>query len=174
MITLFLALATVLAVLLQVSLPFGYLPLDLAFLVCVFTGLQRGRGAGLMMGALGGLLLDALVSPRLGPRLVSLALSGAIADSLSSVVNREQPRLQALAAAALSLLHDGLLYGCAALMDLGQGGPRRFLLDYALPRLALHGLLAVPFFFVFRAMVRARVFQDPLSRKPSVIRKLPR
>jgi len=173
-ITLFLALLTACAALLQVSLPFGYLPLDLVFLVVVFTGLQRGRGAGLASGALGGLLLDSLVSPRLGPRLISLALSGAIADSLSDSVNREQPRLQMAVAALLSLVHDLLLFWGASALGLSQGGGRRFLLAYALPRLALHALLAVPFYFVFRAIVRAPVFQDPLTKPPVVIRKLPR
>jgi rod shape-determining protein MreD len=174
LISLFLAALTVAAVMLQVSLPMGYLPLDLVFMVCVFTGLQRGRGAGFATGVLGGLLLDALVSPQLGPRLVSLSLIGAIADSISGSVNREQPRLQMLAAAGLSLLHDAILFWAAAALELGQGGARRFLLDYALPRLGVHAALAIPFYFVFRAIVRARVFQDPLTRKPSVIRKLPR
>jgi rod shape-determining protein MreD len=174
MIALVLSLITLMAVWLQVSLPFVYLPVDLVFLVCVFTGLQRGRGLGLMVGVLGGVLLDALVSPRLGPRLISLAMTGAIADSLSGSLNREQPRLQVLAAAVLSLIHDCILYLAAALLDLSQDGLRRFFLDYALPRLVLHAALAVPFFFIFRALVRARVFQDPLSRPPGVIRKLPR
>lgn len=174
MITVFLMFLTLCAALLQVSLPFSYLPLDVVFLVCAFAGLQRGRGAGFITGALGGLLLDALVSPRLGPRTISLALIGAVADSLSETVNREQPRLQLLAAALLSLGHDLLLYWSAAALELSQGGGKRFLFNYALPRLALHAALAVPFYFVFRAIVRAPVFQDPLSRPPAVIRKLPR
>lgn len=174
MIKVFLACLTLAAALLQVSLPFAYLPVDFVFLVVVFTGLQRGRGAGLAMGVIGGLALDALVSPRLGPRLVSLAMTGALADFLYYSVNREQPRLQLLGAAALSLFHDLALFWCAAALQLSQGGGRRFLFDYALPRLALHAVLVVPSYFVFRAMVRARVFQDPLTRPPTVIRKLPR
>lgn len=174
MMILFLALLTAAAALIQVSLPFAFFPVDLVFLVCVFAGLQRGRGAGLFLGILGGILLDALVSPRLGPRVLSLALTGALADSLSASVNREQPRLQLLGAALLSLGHDVLLFWAAAMLGLGQGGGRRFLFDYALPRLAMHALLATPFYFVFRAIVKARVFQDPRTRPPVVIRKLPR
>jgi len=59
-------------------------------------------------------------------------------------------------------------------MELSQGGGKRFLLNYALPRLGVHAVLAVPFYFVFRAIIRAPVFQDPLTRPPAVIRKLPR
>ena len=169
MILLFLGLLTALSALVQVSLPFSYLPLDLVFLTCVFAGFQRGRGAGLAAGILGGLLLDALVSPR----LLSLALTGALADSLSLGANREQPRLQWLAAAGLSLAHDCLLYWAAWALKLGEASPARFLISFALPRLLVHAALAVPFYFVFRAIVRARVFQDPLSRPPAVIRKLP-
>jgi rod shape-determining protein MreD len=174
MITLFLAFLGPAMALLQVSLPFAWLPLDLPLLVCAFAGLQRGRGTGLMVGLLSGLLLDALVSPKLGPRLLSLSIAGAVADALSPSVNREQPRLQVAAAAAISLGHDILLFFTAMALGLSQGGGRRFLFSYGLPRLLTHAALAAPFFFVFRALVRARVFQDPLSRPPAVIRKLPR
>ena len=174
MITLFLFLLTALAVLLQVSLPFAYVPLDLVFLVVVFSGLQRGKGNGLATGILGGHLLDTLVSPRLGPRLLSLALTGALADTMEGAVNREQPRLQLLAAALLSLAHDLILGWASSEMELSQGGWRRLGLDYILPRLALHALLAVPFYYLFRAVVHARVFQDPRMKSPLVIKKLPR
>lgn len=173
MIVLFLALMTLLSVYLQISLPLSYVPVDMVFLTAVFAGLQRGRGTGFMVGAFGGPLLDALVSPTLGPRLLSLALSGALADSLSQVLNREQPRLQILAALGLSAVHDLLLFGAAHSLGIEQDSWERLSYEYFLPRMLVHALLAVPYFFVFRALVRARVFQDPLSRPPGVIRKLP-
>jgi rod shape-determining protein MreD len=174
MISLFLIGLCSLAVLLQVSLPFAYIPLDLVFLVVVFSGLQRGRGTGFFTGVLGGLLLDSLVSPRLGPRLISLALTGAMADTLEGAVNREQPRLQLLAVGSLSLFHDLVLGWASASLGLGQGGWKRLAAYYMLPRLGLHLVLALPLYYLFRAVVRARVFQDPRRQSPLVIRKVPR
>jgi rod shape-determining protein MreD len=171
MITLFLFCLAIMAGLIQVSLPFAYVPVDLVFLVVVFSGLQRGHGSGLATGILGGLLLDILVSPRLGPRLISCAMIGAIADTMEGAVNREQPRLQLLAVAALSLGHDMILGAASSAMNLNQGGWKRLAGYYILPRLAVHAGLAVPFYYLFRAVVRARVFQDPRMKSPLVIRK---
>lgn len=171
MITLFLFALTATAALFQVSLPFAYVPLDLVFLVVVFSGLQRGHGVGLATGIFGGLLLDTLVSPHLGPRLISCAMVGALADTMEGLVNREQPRLQVLAVASLSLGHDIILGLASSALNLNQGGWKRLTAYYILPRLATHAALAAPFYYFFRAAVRARVFQDPRMKSPLVIRK---
>jgi rod shape-determining protein MreD len=174
MIFFFLAFLAIAAVLAQVSLPFDWVPVDLAFLVCVFSGLQRGGGTGFLLGAAAGGLLDSLVSPQIGPRLVAMSLTGALADTLFLSANREQPKLQFLAAAALSFFHDSLLFWAARWLEIGETGMRRWFEAYALPRLLAHALFAMPFYYVFRAIVRAKIFQDPLTRPPIVIRKLPR
>ncbi|MES2201856.1 MAG: rod shape-determining protein MreD [candidate division FCPU426 bacterium] len=174
MMTLFLMALGALAALLQVSLPFTYFPADAVFLVVVFSGLQRGKGRGLLTGAFAGLILDSLSSPGIGPRLLACAVVGALADALEGSVNREQPRLQVLAVACLSLTHDLAMAMTARALHMGQGGWRHLVLHYVLPRLALHALLAVPVFALFRIMVRAPVFQSPSMRPPRVIRKLPR
>jgi len=173
MIYLFVCLLALLSVLAQVNLPFAYLPFDLPLLTCILLGLRRGRGAGLLSGLLAGLLLDALLFERFGPRSVALLLSGALADWLESGVNREQPRLQIALAAGISLFHDLLMAWVARAQGLSQGGWDRFVGEYLLPRAGVHALLAVPFYFLLGLLVRARVFQDPLSRSPRMIRKWP-
>ncbi len=169
----FVGLLALLSVMAQVNLPFAYFPLDLPLLTCILVGLRRGRGAGLLFGLLAGLTLDALLFERLGPRSVALVLSGALADWLEGGVNREQPRVQIAMAASLSLLHDVLLAWVARAQGLSQGGWDRFVGEYLLPRAGVHALLAVPYFFLLGFLVRARVFEDPLSRSPRVIRKWP-
>jgi rod shape-determining protein MreD len=152
------------AALLQCVLPLAWWPVDLALLITVFAGLRRGRGLGFFCGAVAGLLLDTLASPVPGLRLAPLALVGALADGLEGGVNREQPRLQFLALAGLTLLHDALLALLARHFGLDQGGLGRVLLHYALPRLLAQAVLALPLFWGLGLLVRQRVFQDPLRR----------
>ena len=153
-----------LAALFQAVLPFHWWPLDLPLLMVIFAGLRRGGGLGLCCGIAAGLVLDVLSSPVPGLRLAPLALVGALADSAESGVNREQPRLQVLAVVGLCLLHDSLTMVLAWHFGLNQGGLVLVLWDYALPRLLVHGALAIPLFWVLGLLVRQRVFQDPLRR----------
>ena len=153
-----------LAALLQVLLPFHWFPADLPLLIAIFAGLRRGGGLGLLCGALAGLGLDAMGGQLPGLRLVPLALVGALADSAERGVNREQPRLQVVAVALLSLAHDGLLTVLAWHFNLNQGGLDRVLFSYVLPRALTQALLAVPLFWALSLLVRQRVFQDPLRR----------
>jgi rod shape-determining protein MreD len=152
------------AAVLQGVLPFHWWPLDLPLLLVIFAGLRRGGGLGLCCGVTAGLVLDVLSSPVAGLRLAPLALVGALADSAESGVNREQPRLQVLAVAALCEVHDALTMALGWHFGLNQGGLQRVLGAYILPRLLVQGALAVPLFWLLGLLVRQRVFQDPLRR----------
>ena len=156
---------------LQVAQPWAWSPVDLPLLLAIFAGLQRGRGTGLALGAFGGALLDAWSSPAPGLRLGSLALAGALADALEPDVKGERPTLQAPAAAALTLVHDLVLALLAWRAGLSQGGLGTYLGAYVVPRFIAQGLLAIPFFFAFRALVRQRVFLNPLGEKPKLLRR---
>ncbi len=153
-----------LAALLQVTLPFHWWPVDAPLLLVIFAGLRRGRGLGFLCGAAAGLVLDALSSPVAGLRLAPLVLVGALADSAERGVNREQPRLQVLAVIGLCFLHDVVLMLLAWRFDLNQGGLALVIGSYALPRLLVHALLAIPLFWALSLLVRQRVLQDPLRR----------
>ena len=155
----------------QVSQPWAWSPFDLPLLLAIFAGLQRGRGAGLLLGAFGGILLDAWASPAFGLRTASLALAGALADLLEPAVKGERPTLQAPAAAGITLLHDLFLAGAARHLALSQGGLPRFVASYLLPRFLAQGLLAIPVFFAFRALVSQRVFLNPFGQKPKMLRR---
>lgn len=169
---LLLALATG-AALLQLGLPLTWWPLDGPLLVAAFAGLTRGRGWGLLCGAVAGLWLDVLLGPVPGLRLAPLALAGALADALQPGVNRDQPRLQVAVVLLLVLVHDLSLAGLAHAHGVHQGGGGRLALGYLLPRLAGQALAAVPLFWALGLLVRQPVFLDPRQRGVRTIRRWP-
>lgn len=173
MIALLLASLAVLAAFVQAGVPLPWWPLDLPLLVAAFAGLSRGGGWGLACGALSGFTLDALLGTPPGLRTVPLACVGALADALQSGVNRDQPRLQALAVLGLTLAHDGLLALLARGLGLPQAGARRIVLEYVLPRLAAQAVACLPFFWLLGRVVRQRVFLDPRQGRVKTIRRWP-
>jgi rod shape-determining protein MreD len=156
----------------QLTLPFGWLPLDLTLLLTVFTGLVRGGGAGAMTGVFCGLVLDSLVSPAFGLYSLALGLAGSMADLLHQNFNLERFLGQAVTMGALSLVHDLAMWQAAAWLGLQQEGMAVFLSFYAIPKMAVHALLAVPAFFVLRRLVRPRG-NGRFGRVPKMIRTLP-
>lgn len=173
MIALLLLSIVVAAVLIQLSVPLPWWPLDLPLLVAAYAGLTRGNGWGLLCGALGGLLMDALHSPVPSLRLVPLALAGALADALQPGVNRDQPRLQVAAVLLLVLAHDASLALLARAQGLHQGGLLRFLMGYGLPRLAGQAIATVPLFWALGLLVKQKAFLDPRQRGVQTIRRWP-
>jgi rod shape-determining protein MreD len=164
---------SVMAVFLQVGLPLPWSPFDVPLLLTAFVGLTRGNGWGFACGALCGLGLDVLLSPHLGLRLLPLAMAGALADTLHPGVNREQHRLQVVAVMLLGVVHDAALLAVARAFGLHQGAWSRFLLAYALPRLAGQALACIPFFAILGLLVRRKVFLDPRQRDVQIIRRWP-
>lgn len=161
------------AALLQLSVPLPWWPFDLPLLIAAYAGLTRGRGWGLLCGALAGGLMDALHSPVPSLRLVPLALAGALADALEPGVNREQPRLQVLSVLLLVLVHDGLLAFLGRAQGLTQGGLGRFFFAYGLPRLAGQALATLPLFWLLGLVLRQRAFLTPRQRGVQTIRRWP-
>jgi rod shape-determining protein MreD len=159
----------------QACMPFGFMPLDFVLLYVAFIGMQRGAGGATVVGFLGGLAMDLLAGPpRLGLLTCAMALTGVAADSLHRTANRDSARAQILYVAGLTLAHDLLLAGGGRLMDLAQGGWRQVVVMYMIPKLLLHALLAVPFFWLLQAVIRRRVIRNKLANAPKIIRSLPR
>lgn len=173
MIALLLLGIVMLAVLIQLGVPLPWWPMDLPLLVAAYAGLTRGNGWGLLCGALGGLLLDALNSPVPGLRMVPLALAGALADAIQPGVNRDQPRLQVLSVMLLVIVHDSALALLARAQGLHQGGLWQVLMLYSLPRLAAQALATVPLFWALGLLVKQKAFLSPRQRGVQTIRRWP-
>ncbi|MGH7442053.1 MAG: rod shape-determining protein MreD [bacterium] len=173
MIAPFLAALSIAAAFIQVSVPAHWWPLDLPLLVTAFAGLSRGRGWGLACGVLAGFSLDTLLGSPPGLRLAPLAFAGALADTLQTGVNRDQPRLQVFAVLALTLAHDALLSLFARRFGTPEYGLRRVLFEYEMPRLAAQAVACLPLFWALGLVVRQRVFLDPRQRRVKLIRRWP-
>ncbi len=158
---------------LQACFPLPYLPADFLLMYVIFLGMQRGRGSGFLAGLAGGFMMDLLAGPRLGLFTAAKGLTGALADTLHLGANREDPRTQVLAFAALTLVHDGLVAGLGRLWGLNQGGIRQVVAVYILPKCLLHALLAIPFFWVLQKVVRRRVIRNKRAQAPRIIRSWP-
>ena len=161
------------AVLLQVSVPLAWWPLDLPLLVTAFAGLTRGGGWGLACGLVSGIGLDLLLGGPAGLRMAPLAVAGALADALQPGVNRDQPRLQVLAVMALAVVHDALMSLYARRFDVPQYGADRLFFGYFLPRQAAQAVAALPLFWALGLLVKQRVFLDPRQRQVKTIRRWP-
>ncbi len=160
---------------LQACLPPAYLPLDTLLLFVGFIGLYRGGGAGTACGLIGGFVMDLLAGPpgSLGLFTLSKGLAGLAADTISRSARWESAATQVLGFAGISLAHDLTLMLAARFVGLNQGGLRQVIFLYALPKAALHALLAVPFFIVMQRLIRRRVRRNRLAQSPRRIRSLP-
>jgi rod shape-determining protein MreD len=160
---------------LQACLPPAYLPLDTLLLFIGFIGLYRGAGSGTACGLLGGFVMDLLAGPpgTLGLFTLSKGLAGMTADVISRSARWESAATQVLGFAGISLAHDLALMLAARFVGLNQGGLGQVLFLYALPKAALHALLAVPFFIVMQRLIRRRVRRNKLAQSPRMIRSLP-
>ena len=152
-------------------LPFGYLPFDGLFLFVTFIGLQRGEAAGAWVGFLAGFCMDLVAGPP-HPGVFTLAkcLTGAAAGLLARMANPETGGTQALAAAGLTLAHEALVAWAGRRLGLAQGGFWQVGLVYVLPKMVVHGLLALPFFWLLQKVVRQRTIKRKLATSPRVIK----
>jgi rod shape-determining protein MreD len=160
---------------LQACLPPAYLPLDTLLLFVGFIGLYRGQGAGTACGLVSGFIMDLLAGPpgTLGLFTLSKGVAGMLADTISRSARWESAATQVLGFASISLAHDLVLALGARFAGLNQGGLGQVVFLYALPKAALHALLAVPFFIVMQRLIRRRVRRNKLAQSPRMIHSLP-
>jgi rod shape-determining protein MreD len=152
-------------------LPFGYLPFDFLLLFVIFIGLQRGEVAGAWVGLLAGFCMDLVAGPpHLGVFTLSKCLAGAAAGLLGRLAFPERWRTQVLAGAGLTLVHEGVAAWSGRKLGLAQGGLWQVLGAFVGPKIVLHGLAALPFFWLMQKVVRRRIIQNKLMAAPKVIK----
>jgi rod shape-determining protein MreD len=154
----------------NVCLPFGYFPVDFLLLFVIFSGLKRGEVRGAWVGVLAGLCMDLIAGPpHLGAFTLAKGLCGVLAGLLSDKANSDELGMQVSVAAGLTLLHESLVMWAGRSFQLSQGGLGHVLAVYWVPKTLLHGLLAVPFFWLMNRLSRSATVRLRMDGTPKVI-----